>query len=79
MLRREPPTAVRREASRRMVQVRRPRPWGILPEQRTEPALHLQGAGSRLRRARPLQRDRAGMYAYMPTWVVPRSAFVPWG
>ena len=38
----EPPTAVRREASRRMVQVRRPGPWGILPEQRTEPACRRQ-------------------------------------
>ena len=29
--------------------------------------------GSRLRRARPLQRDRAGMDASMPIWVVPRK------
>ena len=38
-----------------------------------------RACGSRLRRARPLQRRRVGIYPYMPTWVVPRSAFVPWG
>ena len=62
----EPPTAVRREASRSMVQVRRPRPWGILPEQRTEPAY--RAAVGSVGRAR----YSAGEWAYIricqPGW-----------